>query len=271
MHKSLFFISLIVLFLASFSYAAAPFSMNIITNTLYQNTNTLPLTIYVTTHNAPLTGYLGNTISMPEVIHLTGGSVLVSGVVYNLTGYNMSALMLVKPGQYYKFNFTSASFYGDYFVPFNTTLINNTYNNTYLINTKTIEAPQYSTTAQILFALGIIISLILLFLLFRILKLNAGIIGGLTGFGIGMIGALLLIYSLQYTSLVQSQPYNIIAFNTILNVHVQSITTTPLAHQIIFGTMGYAFIIMDFILGFIYIFLAMLVYKEERNKRKYGR
>ena len=81
------------------------FSMNIISNTIYQNTNSTPLAIYAITHSATLHGYLGSTnTSMLKVIDLQG----------SLTGYNMSAYMLAEPNEYYKFNYTNATFIGEY-------------------------------------------------------------------------------------------------------------------------------------------------------------
>lgn len=262
MNKFIYIIPLFILIFASFSSAAtAPFAMNIISNTIYQNTNSTPLAIYAITHSAQLSAYLGSSPSnMLEVAYENGGSITVSSTVYSLAGYNMSSYLLIQPNEYYKFNFTSATFSGQY-VPLNI----------YMISTKTINSPQYSTTAQALFAIGILLSIILLLLVFRVLKFNVGIMGGIEGFAVGMIAAVLIIYALQFTSLIQVSPYTINAFNTTLSVQSQSATTTPLATNILFGTLGYAFIFVDVILSFIYMFLAILVYKNERTKRKYGR
>jgi hypothetical protein len=82
----------------------SPFTMNVISNTIYQNTNSTPLSIYTITHSAKLTGYLGNSTSLNEIINLNGGSITI----------NMSAYMLVEPNEYYKFNFTNATFIGEY-------------------------------------------------------------------------------------------------------------------------------------------------------------
>ena len=260
MRKSIFLFPLLLLFLAQLGSAASPFVMSIASNTLYQNTNSTPLEIYAITHSATLKGYLGNSTSLIKVINLQGGSITITGVVYSLTGYNMSAYMLVEPQEYYKFNFTNATFIGQYSPA-----------QTYLISTKTITAPQYSTTAQALFAVGLILSILLLLLVFRILKFNVGIIGGLTGFAVGMIGALLIIYALQFTSVVQVSQYSINAFNSVLTVNPQTATSTALATQPIFSILGYAFTFIDFIIGFIYIFLATFVYQSNKNKKKYGR
>ena len=77
-----------------------PFTMNIVSNTIYQNTNSTPLAIYATTHSATLAGYLGNSTSLTKVI--------------SVGAYNMSAYMLVEPQEYYKFNYTNATFIGEY-------------------------------------------------------------------------------------------------------------------------------------------------------------
>ena len=92
-----------------------PTIMNITSNTIYQNTNSTPLSIYVIAHSTSLKGYLGNTnTTLTKIIDLRGGSITVTGVVYSLTGYNLSAYMQVAPKQYYKFNFTNATFIGEY-------------------------------------------------------------------------------------------------------------------------------------------------------------
>ena len=90
-------------------------SLSLTTNTIYQNTNaTAPLYIYSITHSAPLSAYLGSSPSnMLEVAYEDGGGVTVSAIVYQLAGYNMSSMVVVPPEWYYKFNFTSASFYGE--------------------------------------------------------------------------------------------------------------------------------------------------------------
>ena len=111
---------ILVLFLsfagvATVVFATSPFPMSLTTNTVYQNTNTTPLSIYSITHSAPLSAYLGTSSSnMLEVAYEDGGSVTVSSIVYSLAGYNMSSYMLVQPDEYYKFNFTSANFIGQY-------------------------------------------------------------------------------------------------------------------------------------------------------------
>ena len=47
-----------------------PFTMNVVSNTIYQNTNSTPLAIYATTHSATLRGYLGNSTSLTKIISI---------------------------------------------------------------------------------------------------------------------------------------------------------------------------------------------------------
>ena len=94
------YIFLIVLMLLPLASAASPFTMNVVSNTIYQNTNSTPLAIYAIAHSATLAGYLGNSTSLTKVI--------------SVGAYNMSAYMLVEPNEYYKFNYTNATFIGEY-------------------------------------------------------------------------------------------------------------------------------------------------------------
>ena len=67
--------------------------------------------------------------AMQKVVDLRGGSVTITGNVYSLTGYNTSAYLLVQPDEYYMFNFTNATFVGQY----NQQAINTASNSIYLI------------------------------------------------------------------------------------------------------------------------------------------
>ena len=93
--------------------AASLIPANIVGNTIYQNTNsTRTLLIYSVTKSAPLSAWLGSSANtLTEVVDNTGGSVTVSATVYSLAGYNMSALIVVPPSWYYKYNYTTAQFY----------------------------------------------------------------------------------------------------------------------------------------------------------------
>lgn len=93
--------------------AASLIPANIVSNTIYQNPNsTRTLLIYSVTKSAPLSAWLGSSANtLTEVVDNTGGSVTVSATVYSLAGYNMTALVVVPPSWYYKYNYTTAQFY----------------------------------------------------------------------------------------------------------------------------------------------------------------
>jgi hypothetical protein len=114
MKSTLIYSAIIFAVFIGITSAASPFTMNIVSNTIYQNTNSTPLAIYAIAQSSSLRGYLGNPASLTKVIDLRGGSITITGAVYPLTGYNMSAYMLVEPQEYYKFNFTNATFRGQY-------------------------------------------------------------------------------------------------------------------------------------------------------------
>ena len=71
--------------------------------------NVMPSTSFGSEQSPPVA-----QLTMQEVIDETGGSVTISSIVYSLAGYNMSGYMHVQPQEYYKFNFTSANFVGQY-------------------------------------------------------------------------------------------------------------------------------------------------------------
>ena len=126
--------------------------MNVVSNTLYQNTNSTPLAIYAIAHSATLKGYLGNSTSLMKVIDLRGGSITITGVVYSLTGYNMSAYMLVQPNEYYKFNYTNATFIGQYSPKSSSSLA--------IIPQEVVSVSSINLYALLPFAVGLILGLL---------------------------------------------------------------------------------------------------------------
>ena len=211
--------------------ATAPFTMSLSSNTLYQNTNSSPLGIYVTTHSAPLMGYLGNTTSLIKVIDLRGGSVTITGNVYSLTGYNMSAYMLVEPDEYYKFNFTNATFVGQYNPP-----------TTQSKAAETILLPEYGQNeyaggALILFAIGLLmyISMILYAFTNMLPKSKNPTINMLFLFSLGLTTVAVLIFSAFYQVQLSIPPYQIISGNSTATIQVHTIRSIPLAKSTLFG------------------------------------
>ena len=207
--------------------AASPFTMNIASNTLYQNTNSTPLAIYATTHSATLRGYLGNSTSLIKVIDLRGGSITITGVVYSLAGYNMSAYMLVEPQEYYKFNFTNATFIGQYSPQ---------------AQAQDIFFPesglsQYATGALALFAIGLLmyISLILYAFTDMLPKSKNARINMLFIFSLALATVAVLIFSAFYQVQLSIPPYQVVSGNSIMTISVQATLSTPLATSSFFG------------------------------------
>jgi hypothetical protein len=72
--------------------------LSIATNTLYQNSNYSTLYIYATS-NSGLKAWLGLNQSQMQMV---------------ISDYNNTALLVVPPQWYYKFNFTTGNFIGEY-------------------------------------------------------------------------------------------------------------------------------------------------------------
>ena len=211
--------------------ATAPFAMSLSSNTLYQNTNSTPLGIYVTTHSAPLMGYLGNTTSLIKVIDLRGGSVTITGNVYSLTGYNTSAYLLVQPDEYYMFNFTNATFVGQYNPP-----------TTQSKAAETILLPEYGQNeyaggALILFAIGLLmyISMILYAFTNMLPRSKNPTINMLFLFSLGLTTVAVLVFSAFYQVQLSIPPYQVISGNSTATIQVHTILSIPLATSPLFG------------------------------------
>lgn len=179
MKSTLIYSAILFAIFIGMASAASPFTMNIVSNTLYQNTNSTPLEIYAITHSATLTGYLGNSTSLTKVIDLRGGSVTISSVVYSLTGYNMSAYMLIEPNEYYKFNFTNATFIGQYLPKSSSSLA--------IIPQEVVSVSSINLYALLPFAVGLILGLLAVIMpwgwyrksLFLIIGATLVLIGGM--------------------------------------------------------------------------------------------
>ena len=210
LRKYIIFIALMLLPLAS---ATSPFTMNVVSNTIYQNTNSTPLAIYATTHSATLAGYLGNSTSLTKVI--------------SVGAYNMSAYMLVEPNEYYKFNFTNATFIGQYqpsqaqqsiFFPES-------------------GLSQYAPGALALFAIGLLmyISLILYAFTNMLPKSKNPKINILLIFSLALATVAVLVFSAFYQVQLSIPPYQIVSGNSITTINVQAMLSTPLATSSLFG------------------------------------
>ena len=138
MKSTLIYSAIIFAVFIGIASATSPFTMNIVSNTLYQNTNSTSLAIYAITHSAALNGYLGNSTSLTKVI--------------SMGDYNMSAYMLVEPNEYYKFNFTNATFIGQYLPKSSSSLA--------IIPQEVVSVSSINLYALLPFAVGLILGLL---------------------------------------------------------------------------------------------------------------
>ena len=269
LRKRILLATAILIFLVGLASATSPFPMSLTTNTLYQNTNTTPLSIYSITHSAQLSAYLGNSSSnMLEVTYEDGGSVTVSTIVYSLAGYNMSSYMLVQPGEYYKFNFTSANFIGQY-----SPSSSSGSQNTLFLYMPSSAISQYSNAAIILFAVGIMLSIFLWLNVLEvvpILKRARGtFVGGISYFIIAFAAVILLIFAGFYGASLNTPAYHFIAPGT-GNVIVNTTTTTqtPLIRIQIIGAIIILFSIVDGVIGGLSMFAFVLFVRKKRKEAR---
>ena len=190
-----------------------PFTMNIVSNTIYQNTNSTPLAIYATTHSATLAGYLGNSTSLTKVI--------------SVGAYNMSAYMLVEPNEYYKFNYTNATFIGQY----------SPQSQSQSMFFPESGMSQYASGALALFAIGLFmyISLILYAFTNMLPKSKSAKINMLLIFSLALATVAVLVFSAFYQVQLSIPSYQIVSGNSITTINVQATLSTPLATSSFFG------------------------------------
>ena len=238
------YIFLIVLMLLPLASAASPFTMNIVSNTIYQNTNTTPLAIYATTHSATLAGYLGNSTSLTKVI--------------SVGAYNMSAYMLVEPNEYYKFNYTNATFIGQY-------LPQPQSQNTFFPES---GLSQYASGALALFAIGFLmyISLILYAFTNMLPKSKSAKINMLLIFSLALATVAVLVFSAFYQVQLSIPPYQIASGNSITTINVQATLSTPLATSPLFGPIITLLSITATLLGLV---LPAYYFIEGTRRKKY--
>ena len=238
--------------------AASPFTMNIASNTLYQNTNSTPLAIYAIAHSATLKGYLGNSTSLIKVIDLRGGSITITGVVYSLAGYNMSAYMLVEPQEYYKFNFTNATFIGQY----------SPQSQSQSMFFPESGMSQYASGALALFAIGLLmyISLILYAFTNMLPKSKNAKINMLLIFSLALATVAVLVFSAFYQVQLMIPPYQIVSGNSITTINVQATLSTPLATSSFFGPIIMLLAITATLLGLV---LPAYYFIESARRKRY--
>ena len=240
------YILLIALMLLPLAAAASPFAMNISSNTLYQNTNSTPLAIYAIAHSATLRGYLGNSTSLMEVI--------------SLGAYNMSTYMLVEPQEYYKFNFTNATFIGQY-----QPLPAQAQQSIFFPES---GMSQYASGALALFAIGLLmyISLILYAFTNMLPKSKSAKINMLLIFSLALATVAVLVFSAFYQVQLSIPPYQIVSGNSITTINVQATLSTPLATSSFFGPIIMLLAITATLLGLV---LPAYYFIESGRRKKY--
>ena len=248
--------------LAGTAMATSPFPLTFTTNTVYQNTNSTPLSIYSTTHSAPLSAYLGSSSSnMLEVAYEDGGGVTVSAIVYQLAGYNMSTTTLVQPNEYYKFNFTSATFIGQYEVQAAAPA------------SQTILLPEqgqneYARGALALFAIGMLMYIALILYAFTNMlpKSKDPKINMLFIFLMALATVAVLVFSAFYQVQLSIPSYQAVSGNSITTINVQSTLTTPLATSSLFGPIITLLSITATLLGLV---LPAYYFIESTRRKRY--
>ena len=169
--------------------------------------------------------------AMQKVVDLRGGSVTITGNVYSLTGYNTSAYLLVQPDEYYMFNFTNATFVGQYNPP-----------TTQSKAAETILLPEYGQNeyaggALILFAIGLLmyISMILYAFTNMLPRSKNPTINMLFLFSLGLTTVAVLVFSAFYQVQLSIPPYQVISGNSTATIQVHTILSIPLATSPLFG------------------------------------
>ena len=116
---------------------------------------------------------------------------------------------------------------------------------------------------------GIALSIVGILMIFRVLGPRPSMIAGIIGLCIDLIAAMAIIFGMIYIGTAAQQAYTINAFSQQLTVSNSTINTTAFGSNNAVGGIGFAFIFIDFILGFAYFFLATFIYRDGRKEKKY--
>lgn len=160
--RRFFFFNIAILILIfQIAFASSIFPMNIISNTIYQNANSVPLYIYGQT-GGTMAGYAGATSS--NMLELTNSSISLSGVVGATLLYRESVAIAVPPNFYYLFNYSGSPniFNGELITAPNTITLNNS-TNLFLLN----QQGNGMGLGEVLIILGVIF-LVLRFALYKV-------------------------------------------------------------------------------------------------------
>ncbi|MGC9132257.1 MAG: hypothetical protein ACP5HJ_01235 [Candidatus Micrarchaeia archaeon] len=224
-----FFLLVLTLFLVN---AASFPTLNIASNTTYQNTNISTLYIYATS-NDNLQAYLGDS---PKNLVLA-----INQQIGITTPPNITSTLVVPPKWYYKYIYTSATFKGE--------LVENPI---YFIQPPQTQIQKYPLGAQIFFAIGLILSFILLLLFFRIFYVKPSFITSVFGFTLGITATICLVFSLFYTTEIEVSSYTINTSSATLQVQNVTLTSLPLAKEQIFNLIASIFAFVDSIIAFVF-------------------
>jgi len=155
----------------------------------------------------------------------------------------------------------------------NATTINGNSLSTILVVPPTVQAPQYSAVAILLYLGGMVLFLLTILMVFSIVrpwKLYGTLLGGLIGLLIALLSVILIASGLAYTASYSAAAHTITAPNTLITVGQQIIGTQPMANNIIFADFGDLMMIVDIVIGLAYLMLSLVVFRKEREKKKYG-
>ncbi len=235
-------------------------SLAISSNSVYQNTNSSPLYIYATT-SSQLKGWLGASSNSLQLAINDQAMIVTTLTGISLT-YNDTTLLVVPPQWYYKFNFTSGNFIGEY--------ISTPSPSTFLISSIQVSSSQYSSTALWIYFFGMlftIINILNIFFYSKFEKMITGIKHFVFSVALGLFAASLIALSLYYTSTISIPQYNITnATNTLFTIHSISLTTQSLSTNKTLTLFSLGIISIDLFSTLIFIFLLFFGNKKGREE-----
>ena len=245
-NKFLFLV--VVLSLSSLSFAATLYPITPTSNALYQNNNATNLYIYARGPGG-IKGYLGATANT---------LVEISNYSAPQTVHRDTALLIVPPKYYWKLNYTQPVVAYALYSP----------DPPIMVTIPTASINTYSSTALLFFILGIILSLFTILSAFNIIKIQGTFVYSVVLFALAFLAATFLLFSITTTNTLSSNSYTITTGNQIITVNSTSATTIPLGKIAIIALIAELLSIVDMILGFILLFLALIVYNESRKKKR---
>jgi hypothetical protein len=245
-------ISLIILFsLIAIVNASTIFNINLTSGTIYQNTNTTPLYLYARTLDTTKVFIGATPNTLLEVQNFTAPS----------TPHRDSALSVIPQNYYYEVNYTGTThFTVEYITPQIPILI-----------PAIPHLATYSEIAIIIFLIALaLLVLLLLFTLgqeiIRLPRSSNPRINALAIFLLGMSSMILFLISGFYQQQLTVNVYKATTANVISTITTATLTTEPLATNILFGSLIYLLSLIAFIMGF---FLPAFYFIFNKRLKKY--